>query len=118
MTDRRHDDERTNMQVQSAVAPMTRIVHDMNDTLKEHIKKERERIDSIDARLDRHLEIYANNGKESKRVADALEKLIVQHKEMYDLFDTLKGGKTTIKWLFGVFVAIGSATLLVKQLLK
>jgi len=33
-------------------------------------------IESLEGRFDRHLEIYAENGKESKRVADAL--LIVQ----------------------------------------
>lgn len=116
--DRRENTEEINRQVQSAVEPMTKVVYDMNMTLKEHIQKESDRITSIDDRLDKHLVIYANNGKESARVADALEKLIKQHGEMYDLFSTLKGGRTTIKWIFGFVLAVGSAVLLTKNILK
>jgi len=35
-------------------------------------------IGSLESRFDRHLQIYAENGKESKRVADALERLLEQ----------------------------------------
>lgn len=107
-----------NKQVQSSVAPMTRVLYDLNQTLKGHIASEGSRINTIDDRLDKHLEIYSNNGKESKRVADNLEILITQHKEMYDIFQTLKGGKTTIRWVIGTLMFLGGAYLMVKQIIK
>lgn len=123
--DRRENTEEINRQVQSAVEPMTKVVYDMNMTLKEHIQKESDRITSIDDRLDKHLVIYANNGKESARVADALERIIESQKinnaktdEMYDIFRDLKGGKKTTIWAISGFMFIGSAYLLAKNILK
>ena len=79
-----------------------------------------EKVDTLDERLDRHLEIYAANGKESARVANALETLInrsaerdAKVDEMLNLFNTFKGGKTVIKWIFGIIMAIGSLWLLI-----
>lgn len=64
------------LQVQSAVAPLTAVIHEIHDELKKHMVQEGERISGMDERFDKHLEIYANNGKEAKRVADNLAKMM------------------------------------------
>lgn len=75
--------EEVHTQVQSAVAPLTAVLHEMRTDLKSHIAQESERITSIDDRLDEHLKIYANNGYESKRVADNLA-IIIEHSKERD----------------------------------
>lgn len=79
MSDQEHREEVVT-QVQSAVAPLATIIQEVKDVLTTHISKEGDRIQSIDDRLDKHLEIYANNGKEAKRVADNLERMIEREK--------------------------------------
>ena len=79
----------------------------------------------LEDRFDGHLAIYANNGKESARVASALERL-EQHSldrdlkvdEMFETYNSFKVGKIGIAWLFGIFMALGSAILLVKEITK
>lgn len=75
MNEQEHKEE-IMLQVQSAVAPLAEVIHEVKDVLTTHINKEGDRIQSIDDRLDKHLEIYANNGKEAKRVADNLAKMM------------------------------------------
>lgn len=75
-----------------------------------------QQVELLTKRFDKHLEIYANNGKESQRVADNLEALIQQNNEMYTLFSTFKGGWTVSKWVFGLFVAVGSAWVLIQKI--
>lgn len=79
----------------------------------------------IEEKLDRHLEIYKNNGKESKRVADALEKLIVHSKErdakvdeMYEFFSSGKIATKLAKFIGTSFVAVLSTYLIIKNILK
>jgi hypothetical protein len=79
----------------------------------------------IEDKLDRHLEIYKNNGKESKRVADALEKLIAHSKErdqkvdeMYVFFSDGKVATKLAKFVGTSFVAILSTYLLFKNITK
>ena len=79
----------------------------------------------LEDRFDGHLAIYANNGKESARVASALER-IERHSferdkkvdEMFDTYNSFKVGKVGIAWLFGIFMAVGSAILMVKEILR
>lgn len=77
-----------------------------------------ERISDVENRLDKHIDVYRANGKESKRVADALEVMIDQNKEMYEMFSTFKGGWTMGKWIFGFFVAIGGAVVIWQKITK
>ena len=79
----------------------------------------------IEEKLDRHLEIYKNNGKESKRVADALEKLIahsqerdVKVDEMYEFFSSGKIATKLAKFVGTSFVALLSTYLIIKNILK
>lgn len=87
-------------------------------TIEEHVLH-------IEERLDKHLEIYAKNGKESRRVADALEKIIAHSMErdkkvdeMYQFFSDGKIATRLAKFLGTSFVALLSAYLLVKNILK
>jgi hypothetical protein len=79
----------------------------------------------IEEKLDRHLEIYKNNGKESKRVADALEKLITLSQErdakvdeMYIFFSDGKIATKIAKFIGTSFVAVLSTYLLFKNIIK
>ena len=82
-------------------------------------------LNKIEGRLDRHLEIYAQNGKESKRVADALERLIEHSKErderVDEMYEFFSGGHvvTRVAKFTGTFImAIGGAYLMFKSILK
>jgi len=70
-------------QVQSAVAPLATIVHEVKDILDTHTKQEADRIEKLEESHNRHLEIYANNGYESKRVADNLSVMLEDLKIMH-----------------------------------
>jgi hypothetical protein len=82
-------------------------------------------LNKIEGRLDRHLEIYAQNGKESKRVADALERLIEHSKErdakVDEMYEFFYGGHvvTRVAKVAGTFImACGGAYLMFKSILK
>ena len=71
------------------------------------------------------LEIYAQNGKESKRVADALERLIEHSKErdakVDEMYEFFYGGHvvTRVAKVAGTFImACGGAYLMFKSILK
>ena len=93
----------------------------MNQEHLEQMKHMDERIDDVDNRLDRHLEIYANNGKEMARLAQAIEAHIksqdnveIKVNEMYKIFNDGKIGTKIVKWVFRVLIAIGSAVIIYK----
>lgn len=82
-------------------------------------------LNALEKRFDKHISIYAANGKESKRVADALERLIqynserdVKVDEMYALFNDGKTATKITKWVFTFIMATGGAFLLFKNILK
>lgn len=82
-------------------------------------------LDKIEGKLDRHLEIYATNGKESRRVADALEKLIEHSKErdakVDEMYEFFSGGQviTRVAKFSGTFiVACGGAYLMFKSIMN
>ena len=84
-----------------------------------------EELNKIEGRLDRHLEIYAENGKESKRVADALERLIEHSKErdakVDEMYEFFSGGlvvSRVAKFTGTLIVATGGAYLMFKSILK
>ena len=83
----------------------------------------------VEQRLDDHIRIYKENGKESARVAAALERLEEHSRErdakvdeMFTTYTDFKSGKKAIVWfvggLFGIFISVGSAYLMVKNIFK
>lgn len=81
------------------------------------------KVDELEGRFDSHLQVYANNGKESARVAAVLERLEIRSKErdekvdeMFKVYQSFKFGKMGITWAFGICMAVGSAFLLIKNL--
>ena len=91
--------EMVSKQVQSAVAPLSTILHEMHNELRSHITQEFGRIETIDDRLDNHLQIYANNGKESKRVADNLDILISRLDSLEEKNDTVYNAYIGASWI-------------------
>jgi len=95
--------------------------------MQEEIKKLTERQEQHEARFHRHLEIYANNGKELKELKEIIMEIIPmfkentkQTKEMYDIFSGLattgKWSTRIIKWTFGLLIGVGSLILMYKAL--
>lgn len=91
--------EMVSKQVQSSVAPLSTILHEMHNELRSHITQEFGRIETIDERLDNHLQIYANNGKESKRVADNLNILIERLASLEEKSDTVYNAYIGASWM-------------------
>ena len=105
----------------------------MNDDLR---RQDDEKIEELEQRFDRHLEIYANNGKEMARLAVAVENMhdtIINHTneedktkkqvdEMYIWFSGLmvstRWGDSFIKYIFAIIIGTGSLILLYKQIIK
>lgn len=58
--------------------------------MEDQLKQLENRMDERDQKFDRHLEIYANNGKESKRVADVLEVLVETNKGQDEKIQEIK----------------------------
>jgi len=84
-----------------------------------------QQVNHLDQRFDRHLEIYANNSKESKRVADAIERMEehsrcrdVKVDEMYAVFNDGKVATKIAKWMFAFLIALGGAWLMIKQIIR
>jgi hypothetical protein len=83
-----------------------------------------DKISNLERRFDKHLAIYAANGKESKRVADLIEKMMehsrerdIKLDEMYESFTTGREGIRILKWVFGLSIAVGGAYLMIKQII-
>ena len=93
-----------------------------------HLDKE---IHEIDTRLNRHLEIYANNGKELKRLGDLVENLIDNlsklsqdfgefRKENDPYLGVLKdigAGKRILKWGLAGLVGLAAGIASVRQII-
>lgn len=98
-----------------------------------------EQCKDIETKIDRHLEVYAENGKELKRLAMAVEFMAQQSEkrerraeerdrkvdEIFAAYQDFKFGKRGVTllfkitaWLFGILTAIGGAILMVKGILK
>lgn len=97
--------------------------------MQEEILKLKQKQEEHEARFSRHLEIYANNGKELKELKEIIIEVVpmfkentAQTKEMYEIFS---GISTTKKWTFmffkfaaGLFLGVGSIILMYKQIIK
>ena len=97
--------------------------------MQEELLQLKHKQEEHEARFSRHLEIYANNGKELKELTGVIYKIVPmfeentkQTKEMYEIFS---GISTTKKWTFmffkfmaGLILAIGSMVLMYKNIIK
>jgi len=88
-------------------------------------RKDDEMVEDLEKRFDRHLEIYANNGKEMARLAAAVERMeeranVRDEKvnEMFEVYQQFKFGKKGIFWLIGTLTFLGGAFLTAKQIMK
>lgn len=92
-------------------------------------RKDDEMVEDLEKRFDRHLEIYANNGKEMARLASVIEAMQLYSTErnkkvdeMYITYQEFMMGKKGIIWLIGgsfaIFMALGSAYLMIKNIIK
>lgn len=90
----------------------------------EHLEK---KTDEQDRRMTRHLEVYANNGKELRELRLIIERIVPlfeqntkQTKEMYDVFMGLSATKKyTFRfgaWLIGGLMTLGGAYLMIKEI--
>lgn len=110
--------ENISQQVQSGLAPLANSIHELKGEFREHRKEEQEFHAKEAVRLDKHLEIYANNGKEAARLADEVNKMRQQNEEMYALFNGSKFTVFLIKWAFIAFAAVAGLILTIKQIIK
>lgn len=101
----------------------------MNDEHIQQLNHIDNKVDELEVRFDKHLDIYANNGKEAARLAAAVERLIERSvdrdkrtDEMYEWFQKITIGKSAIVWVvvstFGIVTAIGTVVLMIKNILK
>lgn len=97
--------------------------------MQEELQKIKDRQEQHEARFHRHLEIYANNGKELKELKEIIVEIVPmfkentqQTKQMYDIFSGIAttGKWTSIfaKWTFGLLIGIGSLILMWNNLIK
>ena len=84
-----------------------------------------ERCNDIDKKLNEHISIYMQNGKELARLALAVEfmtqraeKRDAKVDEMFAVYQEFKFGRKGLVWLFGIFTAVGAAILMVKGILR
>jgi len=89
--------------------------------LEQHFKEDL----AFQARFDHHLEIYARNGKELARLANAVDNLtktinshIEQTKPMMQWFEGMSFMKKAFMWILGLFASIGGLILLIRELWK
>ena len=98
-------------------------------TMQEELKKLADRQDKHEAMFHRHLEIYANNGKELKELTGVIYKIVPmfeentkQTKEMYEVFNAIATTKKVsfkfFAWLTAVLLGFGSLILMWKQIIK
>ena len=91
-------------------------------SMQEELKKITERQDLHEAMFHRHLEIYANNGKELAALTKTILENNKQTKEMYEIFSgistTGKWSSKIIKLLFGIFIGTGSLIIMWNSLNK
>lgn len=98
-------------------------------TMQEEIKKLHDRQEVHEKMFHRHLEIYANNGKELKELKEIIVEIVpmfkentAQTKQMYEIFNGISttGKWTSIfaKWTFGLLIGIGSLIIMFHNLFK
>lgn len=97
--------------------------------MQEEILELRHKQEEHDARFNRHLEIYANNGKELKeltgviyRIVPMFEENTKQTKEMYEIFNgistTSKWTTKIVKWIVGILLGVGSLIIMWNNIIK
>lgn len=66
----------------------------------------------------RHLEIYAENGKELATLSQVIKDHIKIEDARYEKMKPLLEGYTSIKWLFGIVIALAGLLVLLKELFQ
>ena len=94
----------------------------MNTALRRQDDKQ---IEELESRFDRHLEIYANNGRELSRLSKLIEIHIKDHDEFKKRIEPVikfYEGMTFTQWLVislvALLTAFGGLYLLIKQIFK
>lgn len=101
----------------------------MVTSMEKKIEDLTSRIIEGEARFSRHLEVYANNGKELKALTETILKIVPmfeentkQTKEMYEIFN---GISTTSKWttkivklIVGILLGVGSLIIMWNNIAK
>ena len=91
-------------------------------SMQEELKQIRDRQDQHEAMFSRHLEIYANNGKELAKLTETILQNNKQTQEMYEIFSGLtttgKWSSIIAKWIFGLFIGLGSLIIMWHNITK
>jgi len=86
----------------------------MDPILEQHFKEDLE----FQKRFNRHMEVYAENGKELARLGNLLEAHINDTKEMVSFFKGMNFTKKLLMWLLGAFAGVGTTILMIREIWK
>ena len=78
----------------------------------EHIKADQ----SYFEKFDRHLEIYAQNGKELQRLGDLIESHIAKMEPVYEAFTGANWSRKAMIWVLGTIATLLGIAYSIKQL--
>lgn len=95
---------------------------------KEMRRKDDALLRDLERRFDRHLEIYAKNGHELARLAEAVENLTISFnnhvaasveyergmRPLIEWFSNINFFKSAIMWIFGFIIALGGTYAVIK----
>ena len=90
-----------------------KLMQEMNHSLKEEGKLNKD----YRKRLDRHIEVYENNGKELARLATAVEEMHGKQDAMYKVYQGFNWSTKAIMWVLGLVATIFGIVLTIKQIL-
>jgi len=82
--------------------------------LEQHFKEDL----AFQERFNHHLEVYAKNGRELARLADAIERHIERTEPMIKWFEGMTFTKKLVMWILAFFASIGGLILLIRELWK
>lgn len=119
-----------NRQVQSTVAPLVNILHEVRTSTKETSKIHKEDMEKILGTFNQHDKEDRDRASQSEERMDRMEakidKILAalfgdEETEEVGLVKKMKpilDAYTSVKWTFGVFLAVGGAILLIYNLVK
>lgn len=96
-------------------------VKQVSTELHEYVRDARvrdEQVEDLKDKFDTHLLIYANNGKEMKRMNDIMEIHIKRMEPVYQAFQGLTWSKKALLWIVGALGSVVGLILAVKELTK
>ena len=94
----------------------------MNTALRRQDDKQ---IEELESRFDRHLEIYANNGRELSRLSKLIEIHIKDHDEfkkkiepMIKFYEGMTFTQRMVMYMLALLASIGGLYIIIKQIFK